>query len=56
MVNEKVVVTTNTQDLLGLSAEAAEAILSNCQVQIALLNQASAGNTLPTDNTPKNGV
>ncbi|NWC89987.1 hypothetical protein [Pseudomonas reactans] len=37
MSNENVVmVTADTKDLLGMSPAAAEAILSNCQVQIEL--------------------
>ncbi|HEJ4911958.1 TPA: hypothetical protein SL629_006685 [Pseudomonas aeruginosa] len=53
MANQEVVVTTDTQDLLGLSAEAADAILSNCQVQIQLVDPAAAAHAVQTDDNSK---
>ncbi|MNJ73452.1 hypothetical protein D3C77_702460 [compost metagenome] len=53
MANEEIVVTSNTKDLLGMSAEAADAILSNCQVQIQLVDPALATHAVPTDDNSK---
>jgi hypothetical protein len=53
MASEKIVVTTDTQDLLGLPAETAEAILSNCQVQFQLVDPAPAAQAVQTDDNSK---